>query len=1166
MGEFVHLHLHSEYSLLDGACRVSEIPKRAKECGQSAVAITDHGNMYGAVAFYRACKAEGIKPIIGCELYVAPASRFDKTNSVTDGAYNHLVLLCKNDVGYKNLIYLVSKGYTEGFYIKPRIDTELLSLHSEGLVALSGCLSGRIPRLLSSGQYEAAKKYALEMKALFGDDFYIELQNHGLAEQKEILPLLVRLADECDIEKVATNDAHYLTRDDAYIQKVLMCVQTNSTVDDNVGFETSEFYLKSYDEMNAEFSSYPDALANTVKIAEKCNFDFEFGKLYLPTFKTEDGSTADDYLSRLAYRGLDEKISSGLITFDEKHPKSEYLERTAYELSVIKKMGYSDYYLIVCDYVGYAKKRGIPVGPGRGSGAGSLVAYLVGITDVDSIKFDLLFERFLNPERVSMPDFDIDFCYNRRDEVIEYVAEKYGRDYVSQIITFGTLAARAAVRDVGRALGMSYSEVDEVARKIPQEHDIKLADALRFPDLKVMYSNSSSVKKLIDTAARVEGMPRNVSVHAAGVVITDAPIWSYVPLSKSGDAVITQYDMDTIASLGLLKFDFLALRYLTIIDCACKQIKEKNPDFDIEKIPFDDRETFELVTKGHTGGVFQLESGGMKAVLRELEPESLDDIIAVLALYRPGPMDSIPKYIEGRHHPEKVTYKLPCLEPILKNTYGCVVYQEQVMSICRTVAGFTYGHADIVRRAMAKKKASALAAEKNAFVEGAKERGISERDADELFEDMASFANYAFNKNHAAAYGIITYRTAYLKAHFAREYYSALLTSVLGNPTKVAQYVSECGKLGINVLPPDINASGVDFGTDGDGKDIRFGLLALKNVGRQFVQAIISERADRPFSSFEDFAERIANCGSELNRRQVEMLIKAGAFDGLGVFRSRLMAAYEKILDNIAEKNRRNLDGQLDFFSDKKNSGDVTFTYPEIPEFQMKELLALERESSGMYFSGHILDGFSKDIESSSAARISSVLGTDEGGDEEQSMALTDRQKVATFGIITSVTRKTTKKGDNMAFFTLSDRFAETECMLFPSQYETYSAELREDSAVLVNGSISLRDDEKPKIIVSSVRELVDNSHFEAEKAEKSEDKKSVKPTVHRLFLRVPDLEGLPYRKAANLVDIFDGFTQTVFYDVSKKEYVTYKHGVSVSDFVINEMKKLLGDENVVYK
>ncbi len=1173
-GDFVHLHLHSEYSLLDGACRISDIPKRAKELGQRAAAITDHGNMYGAVAFYRACKAEGIKPIIGSEVYVAPTSRFEKISGNTESHYNHLVLLCKNETGYKNLIYLVSKGYTEGFFSKPRIDMELLTSHSEGLIALSACLAGRIPRLLLSGLYDDAKAHALEMKRLFGEDYYIEIQDHGIAEQRELLPKLKGLAEECEIELVATNDVHYIRRSDAYTQKVLMCVQMNVTVDDDArtGFETNEFYMKNAVEMSALFGKYGGAVENTVKIAEKCNFDFDFEHLYLPAFKTPDGSEPHKYLRMLAEKGFSEKLASGNIVFDEKYTEKEYTERLDYELSVIESMGYSEYFLIVSDYIAFAKSKSIPVGPGRGSGAGSLVAFLVGITGVDPLKFDLLFERFLNPERVSMPDIDVDFCYNRRDEVIEYVSEKYGSDHVSQIITFGTLAARAAVRDVGRALGMSYSEVDAAAKLIPHELNITLDGAMKLPELKMMYEGSEQVKKLLDTAKAIEGMPRNVSIHAAGIVITDKPIWSYVPLAQSGGAVITQYDMDTVAALGLLKFDFLALRYLTIIEDAAEQIKEKIPGFDIENIPLDDKDTYALISKGQTKGIFQLESGGMRSMLQNLCPENIEDIIAAIALYRPGPMDSIPKYIECRHNPEKVEYKLPCLENILRSTYGCVVYQEQVMSICREVAGYSYGHADIVRRAMSKKKASVLAAEKESFVSGAVGKGIDEKAASELFEEMASFANYAFNKSHAAAYAFISYRTAYLKAHYPREYLAALLNSVLDRPAKIAEYISDCKKLGIRVLAPDINESQMNFHVS--GKNIRYGLLALKNLGEPFTRSLISERKKRPFKSFEDFAERMSTY--ELNRRQAETLIMAGTFDTLGVFRSRLMLSFEHILDAMQLKSRSSITGQIDMFSAANPDIAPAFEYPNIPEYSMRELLLLERECSGLYFSGHLLDGFSKHVEDIGTVEIKDIVGSDDGDEEvEGGNEFKEKQTVRIAGIVSSVTRKATKNSGMMAFITLSDRFAEIECIIFPKQYLQLSGLIAEDTALAVSGSISLREDEKPKIIVSKMIPLTENSVYEKEKLKPISEKTSNaspetvrKAAYRKLFLRFRDFECKEYKKAKNLTEIF-AFEQgdrVTFYDSSKGAYVNFPSAVIIGEVYLSELRKILGDENVVLK
>ncbi|MBR2336059.1 MAG: DNA polymerase III subunit alpha [Clostridia bacterium] len=1230
MGEFVHLHLHTEYSLLDGACRIKDIPERIRECDQDAVAITDHGNMYGVIEFYKTCKKEGIKPIIGCEVYVAPTSRFDKRSSAD--SYYHLVLLCKNMTGYKNLIRLVSKGFTEGFYSKPRVDEELLRSHSEGLIALSACLSGKIPRLLSAGDYESAKNTALKYAEIFGkDNYYIELQDHGTEETKQLVPVLAKLARECGLPMVATNDCHYLRRQDSETQEVLMCIQTNTTLDspNKPSFDVNDYYIKTTDEMKRIYADYEGAIENTVKIADMCQLELEFDKVCLPKFPCPNGKSAEEYLRELTYKGLESRRARNHIIFDNNysHTEEEYKERIEYELSVINTMGYADYFLIVQDYVGFAKRSNIPVGPGRGSGAGSLVAYLLGITDIDSIKFDLLFERFLNPERVSMPDIDMDFCYNRRDEVIEYVTEKYGRDHVSQIITFGTLAAKAAIRDCGRAMGMPYSDVDVVAKAIPQELGITLKQALRFPALKELYEGSEKIKKLVDTAIMLEGMPRNISVHAAGVVITDKPISDYVPLSVSNGTLVTQFDMDTIANLGLLKFDFLALRYLTIIDDACKQIKEKNPDFDIEKLDFNDKKTFELISRGETAGIFQLESAGMKQVLQNLRPESIDDVISVISLYRPGPMDSIPRFIECRHDASKVTYDIPELEPILRSTYGCTVYQEQVMSIFRTIAGYTFGHADIVRRAMSKKKADVLEAEREAFINGAKSNGIDAKKAEKLFDDMASFANYAFNKAHAAAYAVISYRTAYLKAHYTGEYMAALLTSVLGNQVKAAEYIAESSKFGISVLPPDINGSRVDFAADADDGNIRFGLLALKNVGRQFIESIIRERNSGRFTSFDNFVERMSSV-TDLNKRQVEAFIKCGAFDGLGVYRSQLLSSYETIIDSVQQKNRYNPAGQIDMFS----IGSIeapTFTYPDIPEFDMREMLLLEKEASGMYFSGHLLDGYSKHIEDVDTVTIANIFEHDEDGE----LIYADRSKVKVAGIVNSVTLKSTKNDERMAFLTLEDKVGEIECIVFPKKYNELYHEIYVDAAIAIDGTISLKDEEAPKILVNNILSLVENKAYK-KKADASAIQTSVAPsasnsatqehtqntqvpdatrfsmymsmymgassstpapaptpaptparaeqakpsvaratstqsnvTPSKIYLRVPEMSGEAFKKAKNMVDIFnEGTIRVIFYDQSTAKYSEYSERMFYSEVAIKELQKILGDDNVVVK
>ncbi len=1176
MNGFVHLHLHSEYSLLDGACRITEIPKRVKEVGQNAVAITDHGVMYGAVAFWKACTDAGVKPIIGCEVYVARNSRFQK-EMTGDGYADHLVLLCENQTGYRNLTEMVSLSFTEGFYNKPRVDDELLRTHSEGLIALSACLGGRIPKLLAKGDYEAAKETALRYREWFGPEgFYIELQDHGLAEQRTMVPTLAKLARECDIPLVATNDCHYLRRSDANTQAVLMCIQTNTTVDAGrpAAFATDEFYLKDENEMSMTFRAYPEAIANTLRIAERCHVEFDFTKTYLPKFPCPDGETSEAHLRDLTLKGYGRRLADGSLVYG-KHTEKEYRERLDYELSVINSMGYADYFLIVQDYVNFARSKDIPVGPGRGSGAGSLVAFSLGITDVDPLRFDLLFERFLNPERVSMPDIDMDFCYNRREEVIDYVGRRYGKDHVSQIITFGTLAARASIRDVGRALGMPYAEVDRVAKLIPQELNITIEAALKQKDLKTLYDEDEKVRRLVDTARGLEGMPRNVSIHAAGVVITDRPVSSYVPLAVSNGAVITQFDMDTIAHLGLLKFDFLALRYLTIIHDAELQIREHEPDFRVDHIPLDDAATYRLISSGKTGGVFQLESAGMQKMLTSLAPERIDDVIAAIALYRPGPMDSIPRFVEGRHHPEKVHYDTPELEPILRSTYGVVVYQEQVMSVFRELAGYTFGHADVVRRAMSKKKVKELLAERETFIAGARERGIPEEVSGKLFSDLESFANYAFNKSHAAAYAMISYRTAYLKEHYPKEYLSALMTSVLGNQTKIAEYIAECTARGIKVLPPDINESRADFSVSGE--DIRFGLLAIKNVGGTFLDKILSERRQGKFTSFEDFVNRMSS--SDLNRRMVEALIKAGTFDRLGVYRSRLLAAFETILEQAAQKGKNNLEGQLDMFSMLSPTEKPSyFSYPPLPDLSLKDKLMMEREAAGMFFSGSMMESYSKQLANLRPEPISKYVA------EDAEFSSQTRANVA--GMITSISLKTTKNGERMAFFTLEDQYADIECIVFSKYFSQVAYLIRTDNAVYVNGSISVRDDESPKLLVNEMWQLSDNDHYVKKPASPNPKQKPaesprqevgtssgtersktvIPPGAKRLFLRVPDFTGELYRKALNLAELFDGIFPVVFFSSADKRYDFDHGGIRCDAYVVEQFREMLGDENVILK
>ncbi len=1155
MGDFVHLHVHSEYSLLDGACRIEDIPKTVASLGQSAVAITDHGAMYGAVAFYKACLREGVKPIIGCEVYVAPNSRFDKAGR-SEYSGQHLVLLCKNEEGYRNLSKLVSLSFTEGFYQKPRIDLELLSKHHEGLIALSACLAGAIPQLIVAGRPEEAEAYALRMHRIMGEEnFYLELQNHGLSEDEAVVRGLVKIAKATGIPLVATNDVHYLRRNMAEIQEVLMCIQTNSTLTDHSfkSLGTDEFYFKSTEEMERLFGMYEGAIENTVRIAEKCNFSFAFGNTVMPTFVPEDGLSHKESLLSLAERGFLERVRSGQVSF-EKNTEKEYRERMRYELSVIDEMGFNAYFLIVRDFVAYAKREGIPVGPGRGSGAGSLVAYCVGITDVDPLKYDLLFERFLNPERISLPDFDIDFCYERRDEVIRYVRERYGNDHVAQIITFGTLAPRAAIRDVGRAMGLSYAETDRVAKLIPRELSVTLADALQKKELREIYEKEEKIRRLFDTAMALEGMPRHASTHAAGVVMTEHPVSDYVPLALNDGGTVTQYDMDTVAEIGLVKFDFLGLRYLTIIADAEREVRRTDAAFDITKVAMDDVATFRLISQGQTDGVFQLESAGMQKMLMQLQPETFEDIIAAIALYRPGPMDSIPQYIARRHGREQAEYPVPALRDVLGVTYGCIVYQEQVMQIFRLLAGYSFARADIVRRAMAKKKAEVLQAEEKNFIEGAEKNGISPTVSSAIFADMASFASYAFNKSHATAYAMLSYRTAYLKAHYPREYMAALLTSVLGNTDKIGEYVREAQKLGIRVLPPDINESEMYFSVSGNA--VRFGLLALKNVGRTFISALIAERRQGAFQSFKDFVLRMA--GKDLNSRMVESLIKAGAFDSLGVYRSRLMAKFPEMIDAASGVTHRNLSGQVDFFSDfGADLPEIEEGYPDIPEYAPRELLLLERESSGLYFTGHLLDEFKLHIEDLHPDSITDILGAfseSDSGDDRYC----DGKTVNLAGIVVSRSDKTTRDGRKMFLFTLQDRYAEIEAIVFYAAAEKLSPYVLVDKAISVTGRISLREEEKPKIVVSAAEPLTVNASFK---------KKEISTANKRLFLRVPSVNDASVPTTVSVLRQYPGEETVVFFDVSTKKYHTKTDGgVRVTPLLLEKLGDVLGNDNVVYR
>ncbi len=1185
---FVHLHLHSEYSLLDGACRVTDIPRRARELGQNAVAITDHGSMYGVVDFYRACKNEGVKPIIGCEVYVAAGSRFDKRHE-TDSTRYHLLLLCKNETGYKNLCYMVSKAYTEGFYTKPRIDLELLSEHHEGLICLSACLAGRIPKLLANGDYEKAREHALSMRSLFGEDsYYLEVQDHGIEEQKEVNRELLRLSKDTGIPLVATNDVHYLRRNDSDTQAVLMCIQTGNKIADGrpFGFETDEFYMKSEEEMQALFGAYEGAIENTQKIADLCNFDFHFDNLYLPRFHPDTGEAPDMYLRRLAMESFEEKTKSGEITFTEEHTEALYRERIEYELSVIIKMGYAEYYLIVADFIRFAKSKNIPVGPGRGSGAGSLVAYLVGITDVDSIHYNLMFERFLNPERVSMPDFDTDFCYDRRGEVIEYVSEKYGRDHVCGISTFGTLAAKAVIRDVGRVLGMSYADVDAVAKAVPNDLHITIEKALE-GTLGDMYRDNESIRRLIDISKALEGMPRHASAHAAGIVITDRPVHEYVPIAVNDEMTLTQFPMDTVAKLGLLKFDFLGLRYLTIMSDTEKQIRLSEPDFDLRRVPFDDAKTYELISSGKTDGIFQLESGGMRKMLMQMRPACLEDIILAISIYRPGPMDSIPQFLENRLHPENIKYSCPQLAKILDETSGCILYQEQVMNICRDIAGFSYGRADIIRRAMSKKKAKEMENERQAFIFGEKDEngtvichgaiaaGISEEVATEIFDTMSSFAAYAFNKSHATAYAYTSYRTAYLKAHYPCEYLASLLTSVLGNMGKTAVYVDQAQKMRIAVLGPDINESRDTYTVvKHNGKRaIRFGLLGIKNVGKNFLAEVVFERNSGKFTSFENFVSRMS--GRDLNKRQVESLIKSGAFDSLGTKRSQLLSEYERIIDIYLKKERNKSDGQLDLFSIGNVSvaddyPETDYVYPDLEELPTKERLRQEKESMGMYFSGHPFDDFEAHAKYFHAVSIGEILSSFE--EDRESDTYEDHQKLTVAGIITSRVNKQTRAGAPMAFLTVEDRLGEMELVIFPKILERYSFFLTPDVPIAAYGELSVTEDAPPKLLVAKAEMLKANYTPEESPSpkEKPTAKESPAPAQDKpktLYLKVENLTCDACRRACSILEIFEGATPVVFFDASTKKYVkAVGRSTSIQPTMFSLLQKILGEGAVILK
>ena len=1162
---FVHLHVHTEYSLLDGACRIKDLPKVVKSMGQSACAITDHGVMYGVIDFYRACKSEGVKPIIGCEVDVTPRgrSRFDKIHEF-DAESRHLVLLCENEEGYRNLSYMVSMAWTEGFYIKPRIDLALLKEHSRGLIALSACLAGEIPRMLRNGEYENAKEYALQMQEIFGPDrFYLELQDHGIREQAIVNRHLLRIHEETGIPLVCTNDAHYLRKEDAEAHDVLLCIQTGKTVDDEnrMRYEPRNFYLRSEAEMTELFGGCEGALENTAKIADMCNLEFTFGKYHLPEFQLPPGYDSAAYLKKLCDEGYQARYGGD----------DQYRSQLQYELDMIEKMGFTDYFLIVSDFVRYAKSVDIPVGPGRGSAAGSIVSYCLKITDIDPMQYNLYFERFLNPERVSMPDIDMDFGDTRRGEVVDYVRRKYGDDHVAQIVTFGTMAARGVIRDVGRVMNIPYAEVDVIAKQVPNTLHITLDDALRLSKpLRDSYDSDEQVRRLIDTARALEGMPRHASTHAAGVVITKRPVYEYVPLAKNDEAVVCQYVMTTLEELGLLKMDFLGLRNLTVLDDAVKMVQAYQPDFRLADIPEDDEETFEMISRGQTSGVFQMESSGMTGVCVGLKPQNIEDITAIIALYRPGPMDSIPRFIACKHDPRQIRYRHPSLEPILSITYGCIVYQEQVIQIFQRLAGYSLGQADMVRRAMSKKKRAQIERERQFFIYGDPERGISgcvangvpEETAKGIYEEIDAFAEYAFNKAHAVAYAVVAYQTAYFKCHYTKEYMAALLTSVLDNSDKVAGYINECKDCGIKLLPPDINRSADRFTVEEEG--IRFGLVAIKNIGRGFIQAVMRERENAPFTSLNDFCSRMI--GSEINKRAVENLIRSGAFDSFGARRSQLIHVYEKVMDSAAAQQRQNLEGQMDFFSMAAgiNGGTVPvkeIPLPDIQEYSAQELMNMEKETTGLYLSGHPMDAYRNTVKKLNAPTIGSIL--EDFAQESGPTRFADGQRVTIAGVITSSKTKTTKNNSLMAYVMVEDDTASMELLCFSRVLETCGAYLKENQAVAVKGRLSVRDEKAPQIMCDSAYPLstVDGG-IPADGPTRPKGEKIVEGNT--LFLKFPSIGDPAVRHMKLVFAMFPGTTpvKMVMADTRK----VYGSSVLLHKALLEEARETLGEANVVVK
>ena len=1152
---FTHLHLHTEYSLLDGACSIKPLVSRLKELGMDACAVTDHGVMYGVVDFYRACKDAGIHPVIGCEVYVCP-DMDEKQSAFRE--YSHLVLLCENNEGYKNLSRLVSEGFTRGFYYRPRVDYKLLEKYSGGLIALSACLSGDLPKLLLDGRDNEARQVAQKYLDIFGrGNFFVELQDHGIPEEKQVLPRLVKLAREMDIPLVITNDCHYLTADDAEAQEVLMCIQTGKTLSDpnRMKMTTRELYVKSEAEMRALFPNFPDAIENTAKIAARCNVEFDFSTTHLPKFPLPEGETdALAYLRGLCEKGLKERYGEG---------REDARERMEYELGVISGMGYVDYFLIVWDFIHYARTHGVGVGPGRGSGAGSIVAYCLGITSIDPIQYNLLFERFLNPERISMPDIDVDFDYERRGQVIDYVRRRYGSDHVAQIITFGTMAARAVIRDVGRVMDMSYQETDRIAKLVPFELGMTLERALSLStELRRLYEGDDRVREVIDTAKKLEGMPRNASTHAAGVLITSEPVVNYVPLQTNDDVVTTQFPMGTLEALGLLKMDFLGLRTLNVImDSIAMAVEAGAEPFKSEDIPLDDPGVYKMISEGDTDGVFQLESAGMKQFLTNMRPENFEDVIAAISLYRPGPMESIPRYIQGKHDPSSVRYETPLLKPILDVTYGCMVYQEQVMQIVRDLAGYSYGRSDLVRRAMAKKKHDVMAKEKEIFIHGQVENGqvvvpgavrngVPEDVAEQIFDEMTAFASYAFNKSHAAAYALVAVQTAWLKLHYPVQFMAALMNSFSGNSDKVGYYIQTCRKRGIRVLPPDVNSSQEKFSVE-DGA-IRFGFAGVKNLGHGAIQAIVAEReAGGPYRDIFDFCERVA-CAA-VNKKCVESLIRAGAMDALPGNRAQKLGVYERAIDAAGRRQKTAVQGQLSLFDAVEDVEIAPPPLPDLPEFSRQDQLRMEREVTGVYITGHPLDEYEAEL---SKLEVNSQVLQGLSEEADGGMAW-DQKLVSMGGIVAERKLKATKSGTMMAFVQLEDMYGLTEVLVFPKVYDRVGHLLNQDAAVLLTGRLSVREEESPKLLLDSVRPLGGGEAAPAPAPR-------AKEAVHKLYIKCPDAlreEALAIlRQTPGNIPVI-----LVSAETGRAQRAPQKYWVDEGyDFF--RLANLLGEKNVVYK